>query len=396
LQCLSVSESVSLLGRRTILKAALGAGAVVVGGVGFRASRQNILFGDDRSPFEAWDEWETESARGGLALIEAAVLAANPHNTQPWRFRATERAVEVHADLERNLGSFDPFRRELHLGLGCALENVASAALRFGLDTRVSSFPEAGNPRLVARIELIDGAEKTSARADAIARRHTHRGRYLPNKVVPDSARRALIDCAEDSVTVSLFEAGSAQGRAFVDSTVFATDRIVADAEMAADSDRWYRHEWSDIARLRDGITVQAAGLPPWLTALASLGPRPSAKTSHDAWARSTRDTHCKTAPLFGVVSVKDRYDKPGMLRAGAVWQRVHLRGTALGLALQPLNQMVELADRDRQLGRASDAETRMREIAGSESQVTFAFRCGYAEEPAGPSARRPAKSVLF
>jgi hypothetical protein len=191
---------------------------------------------------------------------------------------------------------------------------------------------------LVARVDLAGAVEKNSARARPIANRHTHRGPYLPNRIVSDSAQRALVDCREEGVSVSLFEAGSVPGRAFVDATLFATEHIVADAEMAADSDRWYRHEWSDIARLRDGITVQVAGLPPWLTALASLAPRPSVKTSHDAWARSTRDTHCKTAPLFGVVSVKDRYDKPAMLRAGAVWQRVHLRGTELGLALQPLN----------------------------------------------------------
>lgn len=382
--------------RRTFLKAALGAGVIALGGVGVRARRQNVVFGDDRTPFEAWDDWEAANANGTLALVEAAVLAANPHNTQPWRFRVSESAVEVHADLERNLGSFDPFRRELHLGLGCALENLVSAASRFGLGTKVSPFPDPGNPRLVARVEVLGGAERNSDRVRSIAKRHTHRGPYLPNRVVPDAAQRALVDSGEPGVTVSLFEARSVQGRAFVDTTLTATERIVSDAEMIADSERWYRHEWSDIRQLRDGITVQTAGLPGWLTALASIGPRPSSQTSHDAWARSTRNTHCKTAPLFGVVSVADRYDKPGMLRAGAVWQRVHLRGTELGLALQPLNQMVELADRDRQVGRASDAERRMREIAGADSQVTFAFRCGFAERPARPSARRPAKSVLL
>jgi hypothetical protein len=379
-----------------MLRAGLGVGALAAGGIGLRGRRQNVFFGNDRTPFEAWDDWDKGVDNGRIALVEAAVLAANPHNTQPWRFRISERAVEVHADLDRNLGSFDPFRRELHLGLGCALENLTSAAARFGLGARVSAFPEPGNARLVARVELVDGAEKIPARAQSIGQRHTHRGPYLANRIVPDSAQRALIDCGEEGVSVSLFDASSAKGRAFVDTTLFATDRIVADGEMAADSDRWYRHEWKEIAGLRDGITVQAAGLPAWLTALASLGPRPSVKTSHDAWARSTRDTHCKTAPLFGVVSVRDRYDKPGMLRAGAVWQRVHLRGTDLGLALQPLNQMVELADRDRQLGRPSDAEARMREIGGSEQQITFAFRCGYAERPAWPSARRPARSVLL
>ena len=117
-------------------KAGLGVGALAIAGIGVRARRQNVFFGDDQSPFEAWSDWEAGGAGGGLALVEAAVLAANPHNTQPWRFRISENAVEVHADLDRNLGSFDPFRRGLHLGLGCALENMACAAARFGMDAR--------------------------------------------------------------------------------------------------------------------------------------------------------------------------------------------------------------------------------------------------------------------
>ena len=31
------------------------------------------------------------------------------------------------ADTARNLGSFDPYLRELHIGLGCAIENMVRA-----------------------------------------------------------------------------------------------------------------------------------------------------------------------------------------------------------------------------------------------------------------------------
>jgi hypothetical protein len=153
---------------------------------------------------------------------------------------------------------------------------------------------------------------------------------------VSDAIQRRLLELREEGVEVRLFEAASVLGRGFVDATLHATDRITSDAEMTADSDRWYRHEWSQIASERDGVTLRTAGLPQWLSTLAAIAPRPAPRTGHEAWARSTREIHCATAPLFGVVAVRDRFDRHAMLRAGSVWERLHLLGTELGLAMQP------------------------------------------------------------
>ncbi|MCX8061684.1 MAG: hypothetical protein N3D16_03790 [Anaerolineales bacterium] len=36
-------------------------------------------------------------------LVRSAILAANGHNTQPWRFAIRENAIEIHPDFSRQL-----------------------------------------------------------------------------------------------------------------------------------------------------------------------------------------------------------------------------------------------------------------------------------------------------
>ena len=64
------------------------------------AKGQILPEGDAYAP---WGLWNDPSLRGApLALVAAAVLAANPHDTQPWLFRISGDAIEVLADLSRN------------------------------------------------------------------------------------------------------------------------------------------------------------------------------------------------------------------------------------------------------------------------------------------------------
>src|SRR5580692_8865435 len=100
------------------------------------AKGQILPEGDAYAP---WGLWNDPSLRGApIALVAAAVLAANPHDTQPWLFRISGDAIEVLADLSRNLGAMDAFVREMHLGLGCAIENMLVAAGPNGYDAEVA------------------------------------------------------------------------------------------------------------------------------------------------------------------------------------------------------------------------------------------------------------------
>ena len=119
---------------------ALGGGALTLALAGgclrtANAEGRALAEGDAYAP---WSLWNDPSVRETpLALVAAAVLAANPHDTQPWLFRIGDDAIDVFADLSRNLGAMDAYVREMHLGLGCAIENMLTAAGPNGYDARL-------------------------------------------------------------------------------------------------------------------------------------------------------------------------------------------------------------------------------------------------------------------
>lgn len=349
--------------------------------------------------------WNAPEYKGTpFALVAATVLASNPHNTQPWYFRVTDTSVSVEADRSRHLGSMDPFLREMHIGLGCAIENMMLAApvneytatpeLRTGSLTDEAS-RQGRSLAAVVHLARTAPASAPSPLHDAIPRRHTDRGPYDRDRGLPEGAADRLAALADGMPDVRLSFISEGEARENIDTAIVdATAAIVADEEMVHDSDAWFRNGPDEIAEEKSGVTLDTAGMPPVILAAAKMLPPFSAETSHQAWLDATRDVHVPTAVAMGVVAVPDRHDIRASLNAGRLWQRVHLTAAQLGIAMQPLNQPVEMADRDSQLGRAPDWETRMAAFSDNGWQPTFCFRMGYPTRQAPASPRRPADEV--
>jgi hypothetical protein len=137
-------------------------------------------------------------------------------------------------------------------------------------------------------------------------------------------------------------------------------------------------------------------GMPRLVVAAAKIMPPLSEKSTGKYWLDQTRDVHAVRSPLFAMIAVRDRYDRAQSLRTGQVWQRIHLWATAQGLAAQPINQPVEVVDRERTLNRAPQMTQVLAGITGDSSwQATFAFRMGYPTAEAPPSPRRPVEDVI-
>jgi len=121
-----VQQGRSILGRRAVI--AGGAGAFALFALGSRAWYRGIFAGATGPAYAPWDEWRGSERDGNRRPLRSAILAASPHDTQPWVFAVSGASLALYADRARYLGTFDPFRREMHLGLGCAIENLVHAA----------------------------------------------------------------------------------------------------------------------------------------------------------------------------------------------------------------------------------------------------------------------------
>jgi nitroreductase len=383
------------LSRRKLF-ALTGSGLLVLvaaGGV-WHAADQGVFSTGEGPAYEPWDDWRTES-RGPLDLVRAAILAANPHNSQPWLFKVTTSQIDLYADRRRNLGAVDPFLREMHIGLGCALENLLLAAAANGYTTQATLLPDASDATWVAHIDLAHGATASPDLYSAIPQRHTNRYPYDTARPVSGATLDALSALNNDP-QVRVFWFASADMRKQIGTLlVDAARALVADQTQDGDSNRWYRATWQDIQQHRDGITLDAAGLPDWERALGKMLPPPSPSQQDSTFVSNTAQ-QAQTAAAFGLLTARNAQDRAQQLRAGRLLERMYLWATRKGLATQPLNAVVERAAREVVLGSSPHFGNALATLVGDPAwQTLLAFRVGYSTHEGLRSPRRSVDQVV-
>ena len=344
--------------RRTLLRGlGLGGATILVASTGvlsYRVYDNGVLSAGAGAPYEAWDQWRDDSSP--LGAVAAAMLAANPHNTQPWVFRVTATTVDVFADQGRRMPIGDPLDREQQIGIGCALENMNLALLARGFRPTTTLAPDAADPRHLATVILLPAAPTTSELYAAIGRRHTNRGPYEARRVPPDLLDRVARhdDLAEIRVTwIDDPTTKDAMGALLV----AATEAIIADRKQSEEAFGWFRSSRDEIDMHRDGLTLDGQGFGAVQLTVAKLLPA-SSRTEGDAfWLEQTRTVHTATAGAYGVLTVTERID------------------------------------RDRSLGRVPEFGAPFERLLATPGEHPLvAFRVGYPKRPARPS---PLQAVL-
>lgn len=381
--------------RRFLLGSGAGILVLAAGGTIWRAEDQGVFSTGQGPAYQPWYDWQAP-VDGPLNLIRAAILAANPHNTQPWLFRVTDTHIDMLADRTRTIGTIDPLLREMHIGLGCALENLSLAAEAQGYTPAITILPDAGNANYIASISLATGSANKSPLHEAIPHRHTNRYPYDLNHTVSTDSIESL-QGLNDNPDISVQWFMSSQQRSLVaDHMISAAKAIAADQSQDLDSGHWYRATWQDIQSHRDGITLDAQGLPDWQRTLGKILP-PLSQDTQNQYFISNTEQQAKTAPVLGIIIARNRNDNSQRLRGGRLWQRMHLWATSHGLAMQPMNQMAERADREATLGLSPTFGNILAQIINDPSwQALMPFRLGYSTHTALLSPRRALKDILI
>lgn len=385
------------MNRRNFLRYSGAVSVLVAGGVVWRAFDEGVFSTGEGPAYQEWIDWEKEQSDGLIGLVRSALLAASPHNTQPWLFKISESQIEIFADMERNLGAIDPHFREMYIGLGCALENLLLAAKANAYDYQVEYLPDASNASHVATINFEKGEKTSSALFHAIPHRHTFRGPHNLNNRVSADTRNSMSMLGNEFVNVKLLWLEKQSDRnQFFDLNAEATEELINDEEQSKASFKWFRNSWEELQNQKDGVFIDTTGISASFRAMAKILPAVSRETGDQYFLEAMKNLR-DSSDMVGILVAKNSGDNLQRLQAGRFWQRIHLWGTVNDLVLQPVNQIPERIDRKQSLGEKSLLAEKMQSLVNNADwQVLMPFRVGYSKQAVFPSPRRDVNSSII
>ena len=315
---------------------------------------------------EAFPRHGTDAERLAY-LARYAVLAPSSHNSQPWRLVVGDGQVDVYADLSRWLRVADADRRELHISIGCAIENLLVAAAHFGESYSLELFPDAGSADFIGRIRLTHehmAAPNPPGLFEAIPRRHTNHQPFTSTVVPAALLERLCGVCAEPGVRVHAISNDSPKA-AIQDMVVAGTRKEFGDPAFRRELGEW--------------IGRGVFGTPRVLAPLARLA------VAHidmgRTMARQDAARFASAPAIIVVASCAD--DPPAQVTAGRVVERFWLAAVHAGLALQPVSQPLQVPEVRQHLRAALEIP---------EPWPQHLFRIGYAIRE---DRRRPVRDLV-
>lgn len=300
-------------------------------------------------------------------LLRYAILAPSTHNAQPWEFSIEDETVRVFADDSRWLEVADADRRELYFSIGCAVENLAVAAERFGFGTRIDLVPEE-RPDITATVELQPngtGPDRSNL-FDAITERRTNHNVYHDRPIREDLLGEFRRGVEEDGVELLLTSEDQREEIA----------RLQTRADERQFDDPDYRKELGRyIGSGALGATWLTARIGQLAVTHLDLGDREAKKNSR----------LLRSSPEVAVITSADN-DRSSQIEAGRAFERLFLLATNADIAVHPMNQILQIPDLKRDLSSL---------LGSGERTLQLLFRLGYAPAEGTRRPRRPLEATL-
>jgi hypothetical protein len=313
---------------------------------------------------------------GGLAMAAVtAGFAPSVDNSQPWRWRLSDSALELWAARDRQLPITDPVGRFLTLSCGAALHHACLALAAEGWQVTVNRLPDPTQPDLLARLSVAQPTEMTSA---AMRLLQTARIRHTDRRPVSDTP----VDPASIDHLAKVADHEGAHLHVLRRNEVIKLAEAASRARQVEGTDEAWQEElayWSGGERSEGlGVPDQVIPSTPPLTTVTGQESRPTGKLP----VGPGHDREAVYAILYG-----DEDAKPAWLQAGEALSAVWLDAVEQDLNVLPLSAAVEVLE-TRQI---------LRHLLANLGQPFLALRVGVDADHDGPppTPRLPAAQTI-
>lgn len=355
------------------------------------------------SALEAWSGPDSTEKDIRILVLSYAILAANPHNIQPWLIDLkSPTSMDLYVDQTRLLPETDPPARQIHIGQGTFLENLSIAAKTYDYEAKIEYFPKGmySNQETLDRpVASIQLEKKSAVNPDplfaSILKRQSNKRNYEAEELSNELLEQLQSQYQSD---VSTFHwSNDPQLRKQLAVLLGKSMEIETQAHKRnLESLAMFRFNQEEVEKYRDGFSLAnsgVTGMKRWVAEKFFIGNREDIAQGKDkSFEEASVDFTQKqadSAAAFGWI-VSPQNTRLDQVKIGRVYQRVNLLTTQMGVAQHPMSQILEeysemnsLQKEFHQLLKIPEGHT-----------VQMIFRLGKAD-PVTHSPRREIKKLL-
>lgn len=275
-------------------------------------------------------------------LINFAILAPSSHNSQPWEFIVEDDTLFVKVCLARSLPASDPDFRQLFISIGCAIQNILTAADYYGLLSILEYFPHGGKNNFAAKIKFSLSLKKfvfsENHLIHCILRRFTDRGKYDFSAVIPMHIYKLAKFLSEGEIQIDLVS-NSDKRRVIANCILDAIGEAMSRDDFRFELSAYVKNNYT---RAHIGMPGFTLGIPgPFSLVAPTL-------IKHFNLARLSRNKDEELlrlyTPIFGIISTAED-DKYSWIRAGAKYQRLALEAERINLKTAIMAAPIEIGN---------------------------------------------------
>lgn len=340
-----------------------------------------------------------------VRLAAVGLLAASNHNMQPWKIRLDRSDAMVfylYADSSRMTKEVDPYARQMMISQGTFLEYAVVAGAKEGWQVAVALFPDGAydeshlaqsmDAKPVAKITLSRSQATSRALYDAVFLPDTNREAYQPQKL--SHAQISALESLAPKTGVSLRLYQDADDLKKIGGYALQSAAIEAGVTRVMDeSNAIFRANEYQKNKYRYGYSVEGQGASGFmkniLQGLVTVVPSLNAGKAASQNFISYTKTSVSHTPAYAMI-VSNSNSRVEQVESGMLYSKLVLTGHTVGLAMQPLSQVLE------EYPEMEVPYTEFKQIyAPGGGTVQMLFRVGVATKSVPLSMRREVQSLI-